>query len=464
MTSKKAPKASGEDPRDDEEVDDSGPLLPPEEEAALEAGGEDVDVERAGVGELVDALGDPAEPLELDDVLDALKTGGDESGEIVGSREPAPPVRTDIQREAAETHGAADEAPGVTEEDLDRAPAPERDSQKPQSALEMIGHGETDVTGGERAAKADSLGNQEVAFTDPAAIMMASQMEAEVKARFGRAAARPRDESAARMAIEKECKRPGFAEVARYDLERHSRGSGPSARFSELAARCWRNLDTGSFVVSDTKEGRRIYCYSTDLETNVTEHEMIVVLRTVERSSGYGREVLSVRKKPKGGEVNIVRATDEEMDSKCKNYTSRTLRVLRLRMIPGDVIDDCMGIVVAVQRDAQRADPERFKKILLRSFMSLNIMPEDLAAFLGKPFAKATDRELATLKAVGVRIRDEDEYTWEDALAAKRDLDGQASAAAASPSSPTGSGAVGGAIAAAKARTKKTNPDKEATP
>jgi len=350
-------------------------------------------------------------------------------------------------------HGQYDEAIdhletelGKIESDLagDEEPAP-AEPAPPTSALEMIGMGPTDVTGGEKAARVDSLGNQELAVTDPAALMLAAQMEAAVKARFGRAMAKPRDEDAARMGIEKECRRPGFAEVARYDLERHSRGSGPSARFAELAARKWGNLDVGSFVVADTKEARRVYCYATDLETNWTEHEMIVVVRSVERSSGNNREVLQQRQNSRGKPVYVVRATDEEMDAKAKNYVSRTLRVLRLRHIPGDLVDDCMAIVVAVQRDSQASDPDRFRKIILRTFMTMNVTPDDLAEYLGKPFAKASQRELGEIKSVGVRIQGEDDYTWGDALAAKLDQRGQAS-----KGSGNDAGGVSDAIASAR--------------
>lgn len=341
---------------------------------------------------------------------------------------------TNANPEAEQTPARIDELPDVNTE----------------SALSMIG---MEGGGSAKVAKTDALGNQELAVVDPIAMAMAAQMGEQVKARYAIAQMRPRDEDQARMKIERECRRPAFAEVARYDLERHSRGSGPSARFAELAARCWGNIDAGSYILAEDESSRRLYCYCTDLQTNWTEHEMLVIARTVERNPNRvrGRTVLQIREKPGGGEVAIVRATDEEMDSKTKNFVSRTLRVLRLRHIPGDFIETCMAIVVATQRDEQARDPDAFRKSLLRSFMVMSVTPEDLAEYLGKPFAKASPKEMAELQSVGRRARDDVDYTWEAALAAKLDLRGEGT-----PSDTANkSGPVGAALSQRRAETAR---------
>ena len=71
-----------------------------------------------------------------------------------------------------------------------------------------------------------------VPFPETAGTVLAAQAKAQIEARYIMAERHPRDLDIVRAKLIKECKRPGFAAVARY-LKPIGRGvEGPSIRFA----------------------------------------------------------------------------------------------------------------------------------------------------------------------------------------------------------------------------------------
>ena len=109
----------------------------------------------------------------------------------------------------------------------------------------------------------------------------AAQARASVEARFVMALHRPRDIDNVRVRLLKECKRPGFAEVARYSRPiGNTKIEGPSIRFAEAAIRHMGNIDAQAHTIYDSAENRILRVEVTDLETNATYSKEITVRKT----------------------------------------------------------------------------------------------------------------------------------------------------------------------------------------
>src|SRR5690554_830452 len=86
--------------------------------------------------------------------------------------------------------------------------------------------------------------------------------EAEIKAALFLARRYPRDEHSAYTKVMKSCKRPGFAENARYSFPRGGQTvSGPSVQMAREIARCWGNIRYGLRVVTMDEDAVHIRGY-----------------------------------------------------------------------------------------------------------------------------------------------------------------------------------------------------------
>lgn len=264
-----------------------------------------------------------------------------------------------------------------------------------------------------------ALGNNETALA-----ASASQAKAMVEARFVMAAHRPRDMDAVRLRILKDCKRPGFAESARYrrpvgkkknektGFWEEQFAEGPSIRFAESALRSMGNVDIQTPTVYEDGDKRIIRCSVTDLETNATWSRDFTVSKTVERRSlKAGQKPLGTRQNSYGDNVYIVPATDSEVDVKSAAEISKSVRTLGLRLIPGDIIDEGMALCVTTLRAADTQDPDAARKKLVDGFDSIGVKPADLKAYLEHDIGSCSPAEMAELRAVFATIRD-GETTW----------------------------------------------------
>jgi hypothetical protein len=255
---------------------------------------------------------------------------------------------------------------------------------------------------------------------ETSAMVLAAQSRAIIEARTLMALKRPRDWDEARSKLLRECKRPGFAKSARYSIPRGGKAvEGWTIRFAEAAIRCASNIDISTTVVFEDDRKRILRIVVADLEANVPYTSEIVIEKNVERSSVRdGQEVLSQRLNSYGKRVFIVPATEDELLNKINALTSKAIRTLGLRLIPGDILDDCKDAVVAVQRNEHAADPDGERKKLFDAFGELGIQPPDLKEWLGHEGLKLTASEYMELRAVYGAIRD-GEARWSEILAGK---------------------------------------------
>ncbi len=254
---------------------------------------------------------------------------------------------------------------------------------------------------------------------ETAATAAASQVKALVEARYTVAMHRPRDIDQVREALMKECRRPSFAAVARYHKPIGKGIEGPSIRFAEAAARCMTNVVVETVTTYDDDEKRILQVSVCDLEANVPYTQSITIEKTIERRSmKEGDELIRKRTNKNGDTVHIIRATEDDLLNKSNAQTSKAIRTLILRLVPGDIVDECMHQVVRTQNDADAKDPDGARLKIVDAFGQLNVTVADLKAYIGGDLNKLSPAELAQLRALHASIKD-GETTWRAVMEAK---------------------------------------------
>lgn len=252
---------------------------------------------------------------------------------------------------------------------------------------------------------------------ETAATAAAAQSKALVEARYTVALARPRDLDAVREKLLKECRRPSFAEVARYNKPIGKGVVGPSIRFAEAAVRCMGNIVIQEVTTYDDDEKRIIEVSVTDLENNTPWTTSITIEKTVERSSPNG-EIIRERTNSFGKRVYIIRATEDDLLNKKNALLSKAVRTLALRHIPGDLIDECMDLVVATQNKKDAEDPDAAKRKILDAFAGIGVPVDQLKKYVGSDLAVINPKDLAELRALHAAIK-EGETSWKAAMEAR---------------------------------------------
>lgn len=264
---------------------------------------------------------------------------------------------------------------------------------------------------------------------ETAASAAAAQSKALVEARYTVALHRPRDMDLVRERLLKECRRPTFAESAQYrkpvGKKQNSAGEweqqfieGPSIRFAEAAIRCMGNIVVQEVTVYDDDEKRIIEVSITDLESNTVFPSSITVNKTVERRKKKdGDEVIRERTNSYGEKVYVLRATEDELLNKKNALLSKAIRTNGLRLVPGDLIDECMDLAVKTARAADAQDPDAARKKLLDAFSALNVSADDLKRYSGD-LSKLSPKDLTELRALHAAIKD-GETTWRAAFETK---------------------------------------------
>lgn len=260
----------------------------------------------------------------------------------------------------------------------------------------------------------------ELAVQDTASTAVAAQAKALVEARYIMAVRRPRDMDVVRERMLKECARPSFAAVARYvkpiGKDRSKWPTGPSIRFAEAAVRNMTNITIETMTVYDDREKRIVRVTVTDLEANVPYSQDITIAKTIERrQSKDGDTVISTRTNSYGDKLYILEATDDDIVNKQQALISKAVRTLGLRLIPGDIVDECMEQVLVTQANTDAEDPDAAKRKLFDAFGQLGVRAEQLKEYLGHDAASLAPKELADLRALYAAIRD-GEANWRDVM------------------------------------------------
>jgi hypothetical protein len=256
---------------------------------------------------------------------------------------------------------------------------------------------------------------------ETAATAAAAQAKALVESKYVVALNRPRDLDMVRSKILKECARPSFAPIARFKkpVGGGKNAEGWSIRAAEAFARCMTNLDTRTPTVYEDNDQRKIEVAVTDLESNVSYSQELILKKTVERSQlKEGQEFIATRTNSYGKPVYIVPATEDEMLIKQNAHISKVTRNLILRHVPGDILDEALDQVRRTVRDADAADPDAAKKRLIDAFGSLSIGPDRLKTYLGHDLDVLTPAEIEHLRGVFNALRD-GETTWAEVCEAR---------------------------------------------
>jgi len=273
------------------------------------------------------------------------------------------------------------------------------------------------VTGTPGTSVNEGFGSTEmVRSAETASSAVAAQAKAAVEARFILAIKRPRDLDAVRLALLKECRRPGFAAVARYRKPVGEGIEGPSIRFAEAAIRCMGNITPEVATIYEDPEKRIMRVSVTDLEANVTYSGDVTIEKTVERNKlKDGQVPIRARTNSVGKTTYLVEATEDDLLNKQNALVSKQLRTLSLRLIPGDLLEEAMETVIATLEKEDAADPTAARKKLVDAFDRFGVKPNSLRDYLGHDLDGITPAEMAELRAVHAAIRD-GETTWKEAL------------------------------------------------
>jgi hypothetical protein len=283
---------------------------------------------------------------------------------------------------------------------------------------------------------------------ETSATAQAERAKAGVLARFQVAYAKPRDMDVARQVLLKECKRPGFADVALYAKPVGGQKIvGLSVRFAEAAARSMGNIEITTPTTYEDDEKRIVTVSATDLETNYTISSDVMVAKTIERKKlKQGQTPIATRENSYGDMVYIVPATEDEIVQKVAASVAKVRRNLILQLLPGDIQDECRRQIFLTQDQRDRADPDAARKKLVDAFFEQGVSAAELKEYVGHELGSCSPAELMSLRGVYASIRD-GETTWREVMST-RGSEGEKQAPAARSSKVRQAAAQ----AAAKAR------------
>jgi hypothetical protein len=145
----------------------------------------------------------------------------------------------------------------------------------------------------------------------------------------------------------------------------------------------------------------------------------VMLAKTVERRSLKPGEVaLSVRINSQNQPTYTLPATEDDILNKQNAQVSKAIRTAALRILPGDIQDECEKIILETLQQRDAADPDAAKKKILDAFASLNVMPAEIKVYLGHPVEQLNPKEIQELRALYTAIKD-GEATWAAALESK---------------------------------------------
>lgn len=277
-----------------------------------------------------------------------------------------------------------------------------------------------------QTARRDFSGSS-LALTNPATEALVAKERAGQEARWIVAMRAPRNMMDVRDGVLKECRRPGFADVATYSRpvgkEKNDKGQwvetfadGLSIRFAEVAMRHMRNMECRATVTYDDSRTRMITVCAVDYETNATWSIDLTVAKTVERRNlKQGQHPLGERVNSYGDLVYLVEANDQQVAVKAAAEVSKAARTCILRLIPGELQDEAFDLCRQVAADRQAKDPKATVKRMLDSFSERGVKPSEIEVWLGHSVDAATRDELLELSRIASGLR-EGELAWADVL------------------------------------------------
>ena len=269
--------------------------------------------------------------------------------------------------------------------------------------------------GGTDLVRTEFAGTEMQVMRETSAQVLAERVKAEVAGRYQMALHRPRNVEEARQRLLRHCRRPRFAEKARYVLPfGENKAEGPSIRFVEAALQEYGNVMSSALVTFESDEERHVRVLLTDLERNITHEAEVVVKKTMERRRlRQGQKALSSRTNSRGDTVFLVPADDVDILRMQGSAVSKAVRTLGLRILPADIVEEGQEECVLTLQAGDKNDPDAAKRRVLDAFEEQGILAGELERYLGHSIGQVTPAELADLRAVYLTIK-EGEASWRD--------------------------------------------------
>jgi hypothetical protein len=260
------------------------------------------------------------------------------------------------------------------------------------------------------------IAGQQSHTAETASTVLAAQARAVIEARYLIALNRPRDLDIVREKLMKECRRPGFAEVAIYKKPIGKGVEGLSIRFAEAAIRYMGNIDISQQTIYDDAEKRIIRVSCTDMETNTPYSSDVTIEKTVERrSTKDGDTIIRKRKNSRGDDLYIILATEDDILNKQNALMSKAIRTNGLRLVPGDIQDECEQLVRETKRNSDVQDPDRAKRRLFDAMGAIGVTVAQIKEYLGHDGETLQAKELEDLRGIYVAIKD-GEANWREVM------------------------------------------------
>ena len=197
----------------------------------------------------------------------------------------------------------------------------------------------------------------------------------------------PRSVTAAITEFMEACNSPDFAATAFYSVP--NRGSGPSIRLAEEAARCYGNFVYGHRELSRSEGKSEIEVYAWDMEKNNRSSRQITVMHVMDTKNGPRK------------------LTDQaDIDNKIANVASKQMRGRILALMPKHMI--AAGVAAAKRTLAGNGEKPISERLIAmaQAFGKFGVNNEMLVAHLGHPVDNTTVDELADLMGIYNAIRE----------------------------------------------------------
>jgi len=179
------------------------------------------------------------------------------------------------------------------------------------------------------------------------------------------------------------------------------------------------NLDVAAFTIFDDDDKRIVRVQATDLERNTTYSQDVFVAKVVERRNPRpGAVVVGSRETSEKRMVYVVEATEDEMLVRQSALTSKAMRGVILRLLPGDIADDCWARIRKTRSDEDAKSPQEARNRLIDSFAALGVPVKALHDYLDHDVATCSPAEVEELRGIYAAIK-QGETTWHEIVAEK---------------------------------------------
>lgn len=260
----------------------------------------------------------------------------------------------------------------------------------------------------------------------------------------------PRSMAQAHADFMEACKSPEFASKAFYSVP--NRGSGPSIRYMEEAARCYGNFQYGHRELSRSEGKSEIEVYAWDMEKNNRSIRQITVMHVMDTKNGPRKLI-----------------DQADIDNKIANVASKQVRGRIAALMPKALVE--AGIAECKKTLAGANDKPIGQRVrdMTGAFAKFGVTVKHLEDYLGHSLDDTTLDELVDLTGVYNAIKDGAKASDYFGQAEKQDATAATAAAitntakqAAQAAAPTP--ATPARTTRGKAVQNESNPVKEALP